>query len=148
MFEMKKSRVLLTNHIKKVLIFLFSIFWFLFLSFFLLFLCTLFLFVLFQNWKFSDFWPNQLVAYYGKNEYPEHQYYSILSRKGRLSANNTVPQVPCEKCGRRYTTRSIMLRHRNHECGLEKNIPCQLCGKKFRRKWNLDQHYKRVHKMR
>lgn len=34
----------------------------------------------------------------------------------------------------------------NHECGMEKKIQCKLCYKKFRRKWNLEQHQKRIHK--
>jgi hypothetical protein len=34
----------------------------------------------------------------------------------------------------------------NHECGTEKKIECQVCSKKFRRKWNLEQHVKRVHR--
>lgn len=52
---------------------------------------------------------------------------------------------PCQKCGKWYSTRSIMLRHMNHECGVEKKIVCKMCQKKFRRKWNLEQHLKRVH---
>lgn len=55
--------------------------------------------------------------------------------------------VACEKCGKWYTTRSIMLRHMNHECGVEKKVLCPLCNKRFRRKWNLEQHLKRVHKL-
>ena len=71
----------------------------------------------------------------------------------------------CVKCGKWYSTRSIMLRHMNHgkikfiyknsrnfknlhsrlECGVEKKIQCKLCYKKFRRKWNLEQHHKRIH---
>lgn len=39
-----------------------------------------------------------------------------------------------------------MLRHMNHECGMEKKIQCKLCYKKFRRKWNLEQHTKRIHR--
>lgn len=39
-----------------------------------------------------------------------------------------------------------MLRHSSHECGVEKKIQCQLCYKKFRRKWNLEQHQKRIHR--
>lgn len=53
----------------------------------------------------------------------------------------------CEKCGKWYSTRSIMLRHMNHECGVEKKIICKLCLKRFRRKWNLEQHMKRVHQL-
>lgn len=34
----------------------------------------------------------------------------------------------------------------NHECGMEKKIQCKLCCKKFRRKWNLEQHQKRIHR--
>lgn len=34
----------------------------------------------------------------------------------------------------------------NHECGVEKKIQCKLCFKKFRRKWNLEQHQKRIHR--
>lgn len=34
----------------------------------------------------------------------------------------------------------------NHECGMEKKIQCKLCYKKFRRKWNLEQHTKRIHR--
>lgn len=52
----------------------------------------------------------------------------------------------CCKCGKWYSTRSIMLRHMNHECGMEKKIQCKLCYKKFRRKWNLEQHTKRIHR--
>lgn len=32
------------------------------------------------------------------------------------------------------------------ECGVEKKIQCKLCFKKFRRKWNLEQHQKRIHR--
>lgn len=39
-----------------------------------------------------------------------------------------------------------MLRHMNHECGVEKKIQCKVCFKKFRRKWNLEQHQKRIHR--
>lgn len=52
---------------------------------------------------------------------------------------------PCLKCGRWYSTKSIMLRHMNHECGVEKKIQCTICLKRFRRKWNLEQHIKRLH---
>lgn len=34
----------------------------------------------------------------------------------------------------------------NHECGVEKKIQCKVCFKKFRRKWNLEQHQKRIHR--
>jgi hypothetical protein len=34
----------------------------------------------------------------------------------------------------------------NHECGMEKKIQCKLCYKRFRRKWNLEQHQKRIHR--
>lgn len=64
----------------------------------------------------------------------------------KFGANNNSRDVPCEKCGKWYTTRSIMLRHMNHECGVEKKVLCPLCNKRFRRKWNLEQHLKRVHK--
>lgn len=52
----------------------------------------------------------------------------------------------CYKCGRWYSSRSIMLRHMNHECGVAKKYTCMICRKKFRRKWNLAQHLKRIHK--
>lgn len=29
---------------------------------------------------------------------------------------------------------------------MEKKIQCKLCYKKFRRKWNLEQHQKRIHR--
>lgn len=51
----------------------------------------------------------------------------------------------CVKCGKWYSTKNIMLRHMNHECGVEKNIQCKYCSKMFLRKWNLKQHVKRIH---
>lgn len=51
----------------------------------------------------------------------------------------------CAKCGKWYSTKNIMLRHMNHECGVEKNIQCKYCSKMFLRKWNLKQHVKRIH---
>lgn len=63
----------------------------------------------------------------------------------RNSRTNNNANVPCEKCGKMYTTRSIMLRHRNHECGVEKKVFCSICFKRFRRQWNLKQHIKKVH---
>lgn len=61
------------------------------------------------------------------------------------SANGQSKVFSCIKCGRRYSTRSIMLRHMNHECGMAKKYMCPKCNKKFRRKWNLEQHLKRIH---
>lgn len=29
---------------------------------------------------------------------------------------------------------------------IEKKITCNICFKKFRRKWNLEQHQKRIHR--
>lgn len=73
----------------------------------------------------------------------ESIYFDIKPRfNGSQSAGNS---VPCGKCGKLYSTRSIMLRHMNHECGVEKKIMCFICNKKFRRKWNLEQHIKRIH---
>lgn len=63
---------------------------------------------------------------------------------GSLSRRNG-QNYPCLKCGRWYSTKSIMLRHMNHECGVEKKIQCTICLKRFRRKWNLEQHIKRLH---
>lgn len=60
-------------------------------------------------------------------------------------ANGQSKVFSCIKCGRRYSTRSIMLRHMNHECGMAKKYMCPKCNKKFRRKWNLEQHLKRIH---
>lgn len=61
------------------------------------------------------------------------------------SANGQSKVFSCIKCGRQYSTRSIMLRHMNHECGMAKQYMCPKCNKKFRRKWNLGQHLKRIH---
>ncbi|XP_053686464.1 UPF0746 protein DDB_G0281095-like [Sabethes cyaneus] len=63
----------------------------------------------------------------------------------RFLARKNGQNFPCLKCGKWYSTRSIMLRHMNHECGVEKKIQCKFCYKKFRRKWNLEQHIKRLH---
>ncbi|XP_058123239.1 longitudinals lacking protein, isoforms N/O/W/X/Y-like [Anopheles ziemanni] len=69
-----------------------------------------------------------------------------LSQQARLiAARKNGQNFPCLKCGKWYSTRSIMLRHMNHECGVEKKIQCKFCYKKFRRKWNLEQHIKRLH---
>ncbi|EDS41879.1 predicted protein [Culex quinquefasciatus] len=65
--------------------------------------------------------------------------------QARLLARKNGQNFPCLKCGKWYSTRSIMLRHMNHECGVEKKIQCKFCYKKFRRKWNLEQHIKRLH---
>uniref|UniRef100_A0A1B0CV35 C2H2-type domain-containing protein n=1 Tax=Lutzomyia longipalpis TaxID=7200 RepID=A0A1B0CV35_LUTLO len=64
----------------------------------------------------------------------------VTKRVVRMGDNYT-----CRKCGRSYSTRSIMLRHMNHECGVEKKIFCSICLRRFRRKWNLKQHMKRLH---
>lgn len=68
-----------------------------------------------------------------------------LSSMATTSTNLQSKVFPCIKCGRRYSTRSIMLRHMNHECGMAKKYMCPKCNKKFRRKWNLEQHLKRIH---
>ncbi|XP_062544944.1 longitudinals lacking protein, isoforms N/O/W/X/Y isoform X10 [Armigeres subalbatus] len=65
--------------------------------------------------------------------------------QARLLVRKNGQNFPCLKCGKWYSTRSIMLRHMNHECGVEKKIQCKFCYKKFRRKWNLEQHIKRLH---
>lgn len=82
----------------------------------------------------SDVWGDYMyLAQYTDDAYsPKYQ---------RRNGQN----FPCLKCGKWYSTRSIQLRHTNHECGVEKKIKCQICQKKFRRKWNLEQHTKRVH---
>uniref|UniRef100_A0A182LWJ7 C2H2-type domain-containing protein n=1 Tax=Anopheles culicifacies TaxID=139723 RepID=A0A182LWJ7_9DIPT len=46
--------------------------------------------------------------------------------QARLMARKNGQNFPCLKCGKWYSTRSIMLRHMNHECGVEKKI--QLAG--------------------
>lgn len=114
---------------------------------------------------FADFWGIRLAADYDDIKYINEQIsYAQQNQAGeqksigvgtgeRKFAVATAPSgmransghVACEKCGRWYTTRSIMLRHMNHECGMEKKVPCPLCAKRFRRKWNLEQHIKRVH---
>lgn len=62
-------------------------------------------------------------------------------KAGRKNGQN----FQCAKCGKWYSTKNIMLRHMNHECGVEKNIQCKYCSKMFLRKWNLKQHVKRIH---
>lgn len=77
---------------------------------------------------------------YGRSSETQRQ----LSQ-ARFLARKNGQNFPCLKCGKWYSTRSIMLRHMNHECGVEKKIQCKFCYKKFRRKWNLEQHIKRLH---
>uniref|UniRef100_A0A336MPB0 CSON004610 protein n=2 Tax=Culicoides sonorensis TaxID=179676 RepID=A0A336MPB0_CULSO len=66
---------------------------------------------------------------------------SSISKLNRKNGQN----FQCVKCGKWYSTKNIMLRHMNHECGVEKNIQCKYCSKMFLRKWNLKQHVKRIH---
>ncbi|XP_021699978.1 longitudinals lacking protein, isoforms N/O/W/X/Y isoform X7 [Aedes aegypti] len=77
--------------------------------------------------------------------YPGSSDTHIQLRQSRLLVRKNGQNFPCLKCGKWYSTRSIMLRHMNHECGVEKKIQCKFCYKKFRRKWNLEQHIKRLH---
>lgn len=70
----------------------------------------------------------------------------VSSVAAAASTANFQQIFSCAKCDRRYSTRSIMLRHMNHECGIAKKYACTTCNKKFRRKWNLEQHLKRIHR--
>ncbi|GAB0096970.1 Zinc finger C2H2 superfamily [Sergentomyia squamirostris] len=87
------------------------------------------------------------IERHAKDDYWGDYYYiaqfadSTLGKQDR----NSVNQFTCRKCGRSYSSRSIMLRHMNHECGVEKKIFCNICHRRFRRKWNLKQHIKRLH---
>lgn len=75
-------------------------------------------------------------------QYTDEASYNNMKYPKRNGQQN----FACAKCGRWYSTRSIMLRHMNHECGVEKKIECPLCHRRFRRKWNLEQHMKRLHR--
>lgn len=98
-------------------------------------LYKIFIRIFFCNYLISAPWD---YIYSNESFYFDNQ----LRLNGITAVGNN---VPCGKCGKLYSTRSIMLRHMNHECGVEKKIVCYICHKRFRRKWNLEQHIKRIH---
>lgn len=80
------------------------------------------------------------------SEFMSYGFGAMAEENGVLKQNRKNGQnFQCAKCGKWYSTKNIMLRHMNHECGVEKNIQCKFCSKMFLRKWNLKQHIKRIH---
>lgn len=51
----------------------------------------------------------------------------------------------CGVCGRQYTNRGTLLRHKRYECSRERQFQCQYCLKKFFRKAHLSEHITYVH---
>lgn len=47
----------------------------------------------------------------------------------------------CNDCGRAYTRKTNLMRHRRFECGKEPQFECKLCPYKAKQKSNLKIHY-------
>lgn len=97
--------------------------------------------ILIQSWFYSSHFTLDLWS-----EFMSYGFGSMSEENGGLKqCRKNGQNFQCVKCGKWYSTKNIMLRHMNHECGVEKNIQCKFCAKMFLRKWNLKQHIKRIH---
>lgn len=65
-----------------------------------------------------------------------------------ISFNVVVLGFSCNQCGRIYTLRCNMLRHRRLECGKEPQFLCPHCPHKCKRKENLVTHVAMKHHIR
>ncbi|XP_043237999.1 protein bric-a-brac 1-like isoform X2 [Amphibalanus amphitrite] len=57
---------------------------------------------------------------------------------GSGGGNSAPPQ--CQRCGRLYSTRGNLRRHREYECGVEPRFSCSGCGRKFTHKHHMSSH--------
>ena len=60
------------------------------------------------------------------------------SGNGGTGGNSAPPQ--CQRCGRLYSTRGNLRRHREYECGVEPRFSCSGCGRKFTHKHHMSSH--------
>ncbi|PSN32885.1 hypothetical protein C0J52_13333 [Blattella germanica] len=56
-----------------------------------------------------------------------------------------IGNFPCPDCGKIYTWRTSLTRHRREECGKEPQFQCPYCTKKTKLKCNLRKHIKNCH---
>ena len=57
---------------------------------------------------------------------------------GGTGGSSAPPQ--CQRCGRLYSTRGNLRRHREYECGVEPRFSCSGCGRKFTHKHHMSSH--------
>lgn len=66
------------------------------------------------------------------------QFLSGGGEGGSTSSSSSPPQ--CQRCGRLYSTRGNLRRHREYECGVEPRFSCSGCGRKFTHKHHMSSH--------
>ncbi|RZF39482.1 hypothetical protein LSTR_LSTR001003 [Laodelphax striatellus] len=62
-----------------------------------------------------------------------------LSSKSESGGSN-VKKYPCDNCGKVYTLRHNLNRHKKYECGKQPQLVCSFCQKKFTYKSTLQLH--------
>ncbi|XP_076221603.1 uncharacterized protein LOC143174310 [Nomia melanderi] len=46
----------------------------------------------------------------------------------------------CDVCGKEYTWKPSLMRHKREECGLHRKLVCESCGKSYKWRESLQQH--------
>lgn len=72
--------------------------------------------------------------------YPAQQ---LQSKNIRYERNH--PRFPCPSCHKSYGTKSAMIAHCRYDCGKPPRFECPYCGKLNRKKFNVQDHIRRIH---
>ncbi|XP_071449192.1 longitudinals lacking protein, isoforms H/M/V isoform X7 [Hetaerina americana] len=67
-------------------------------------------------------------------------------RNSSLVPSDTSVLAVCTDCGRGYSCRSTLVRHRRYECGVQPRFRCPICNRRFTHNFNLAAHMWVVHK--
>ncbi|XP_039284513.1 longitudinals lacking protein, isoforms F/I/K/T isoform X14 [Nilaparvata lugens] len=71
---------------------------------------------------------------------------SVASLGDKVSAlSDKIKKYPCDNCGKVYTLRHNLNRHKKYECGKQPQLVCSFCQKKFTYKSTLQLHVASQH---
>ncbi|XP_046396286.1 zinc finger protein 787-like [Ischnura elegans] len=95
--------------------------------------------------------PHLSVHPHARSSWPSAASTAIPPQQHRNSSS-LVPQSPdasglavCTDCGRGYSCRSTLVRHRRYECGVQPRFRCPICSRRFTHNFNLAAHMWVVH---
>lgn len=58
-----------------------------------------------------------------------------------LKLHGMKKRYTCTTCGKSYSLKSSLVRHKRNECNVEPKFECTLCKRKFAHKYNMKHHF-------